>query len=120
MVAQVLHFPGAAPAKLLILLGSARVSRAGDGVLAIANFLFTRKTSRRRKLSEKIVSARRRNQHARRVRYPDRLLARRHPNSLKTPLSAGSGDNSLSKTLMIRQKTPLRQRNGLKGADDVV
>ena len=40
-------------------LGSARVSRAGDGVLAIADFC------------GKIVSARRRNQHARRVRYPD-------------------------------------------------
>jgi hypothetical protein len=39
-------------------LGSARVSGAGDGVLAIANF------------SEEIVSARRRNQHARRARYP--------------------------------------------------
>ena len=40
-------------------LGSARVSRAGDGVLAIANFL------------EKIVSARHRNQHAGRARYPE-------------------------------------------------
>ena len=44
-------------------LGSARVPHAGDGVLAIANF------------SEKIVSARRRNQHARRVRYPELILA---------------------------------------------
>jgi hypothetical protein len=42
-------------------LGSARVSRAGDGVLAIAKF------------SDKIVSARPRNQHVRRVRYPDHL-----------------------------------------------
>jgi len=40
-------------------LGSARVPRAGDGVLAVANF------------SEKIVSARRRNQHARRARHPE-------------------------------------------------
>jgi hypothetical protein len=45
-------------------LGSARVSRAGDGVLAIAEF------------SVKIVSVRHRNQHARSepdwrcVRYP--------------------------------------------------
>jgi hypothetical protein len=43
-------------------LGSARVSRVGDGVLAIADF------------PEKIVSARRRNQHARRVRYPAIIL----------------------------------------------
>jgi hypothetical protein len=41
------------------LLGSTGVSPVGDGVLAIANFL-------------KTVSARRRNQHARRVRYPDK------------------------------------------------
>ncbi|PYK43170.1 MAG: hypothetical protein DME46_08270 [Verrucomicrobia bacterium] len=39
--------------------GSARVSRAGDRVLAIADF------------SGKIVSARHQNQHARRVRYPE-------------------------------------------------
>src|SRR5207248_6060551 len=41
--------------------GSARVSRVGDCVLAIADF------------SGKSVSARRRNQHARRVRYPEEL-----------------------------------------------
>ena len=46
-------------------LGSTRVPRATaspartDGVLAVANF------------SEKIVSARRRNQHARRARHPE-------------------------------------------------
>jgi len=41
------------------LLGSARVSRAGNGVPAIANF------------SEKIVAAGRRNQRASRVRSPE-------------------------------------------------
>jgi hypothetical protein len=62
-------------------MGSARVSRAGERVLAIANFssdafMFTPARSK------KIVSARRRrngceataelsNQHARRVRYPE-------------------------------------------------
>jgi hypothetical protein len=40
-------------------LGSARVSRIGDRVLAIEDF------------SVKTVSARRRNQHARRMRYPE-------------------------------------------------
>jgi hypothetical protein len=39
-------------------LRSARVSRVGDGVLALAD------------VSSEIVSARRRNQHARCVRYP--------------------------------------------------
>ena len=43
----------------LFNLGSARVSRVGDRVLAIADF------------SIKTVSARRRNQHARRMRYPE-------------------------------------------------
>jgi hypothetical protein len=55
-------------------LGSARVSRAGDGVLAIANFsirVFGRATARKHfGRSEKFVAARRRNQHARRMRYP--------------------------------------------------
>jgi hypothetical protein len=45
--------------------GSARVSRVGDGVRAIADFCL------RVELQEKIVAARRRNQHARRVRYPE-------------------------------------------------
>src|SRR5437763_694094 len=44
--------------------GSARVSRVGHRVLAIADF------------SVKIVSARRRNQHARRVLYPERPWVR--------------------------------------------
>jgi hypothetical protein len=39
--------------------GSARVSRVGDDVSSSLDFC------------EKIVSARRRNQHARRVRYPE-------------------------------------------------
>ena len=45
-------------------MGSERVSRVGERVLAIANF-FVILGSR-----TKIVSARHRNQHARRVRYP--------------------------------------------------
>ena len=51
-------------------LGSARVSRAGDGVLAIANF-FDVLAERTVRLKEKSVAAGRRNQHARRVRYPE-------------------------------------------------
>jgi hypothetical protein len=42
------------------VLGSARVSRAGDDFLAIANF------------SEKIASTRHRDRHARRVCYPEK------------------------------------------------
>jgi len=49
-IARTLQFPG-----------SARVSRVGDDVSSSQTFL-------------KIVSARRRNQHARRVRYPELLL----------------------------------------------
>jgi hypothetical protein len=45
-------------------LGSARISRAGDGVLAIANF------SEISARGGKSVAAGRRNQHARRVCYP--------------------------------------------------
>ena len=62
-------------------LGSARVSRVGDRALAIVDF------------SVKTVSARRRNRHARRVRYPEQertlitqqriVIARRKP--LATP-----------------------------------
>jgi hypothetical protein len=52
------------------LLGSARVTRAGDGVLAIADFPFHVPSAGTSLSTEKIVSARRRNQHARRVRYP--------------------------------------------------
>jgi len=64
-----------------MVLGSARVSRAGQRVLAIVDFLRTRHYHSQH-FDEKIVSARRRrnagegaaglfNQHARRVRYPD-------------------------------------------------
>jgi hypothetical protein len=54
-------------------LGSACVpsgSCRSDAVLAIANFSGRATTFRVLKFSGKIVVARRRNQHARRVRYP--------------------------------------------------
>ena len=59
-------------------LGSARVSRVGDGVLAVADFFKAWSRGRvQPKLEfqarEKFVAARRRNQHARRVRYSDNL-----------------------------------------------
>ena len=59
--------------------GSARVSRAGDGVLAVANFSSASRQGSSRSetefcAEEKSVAARRRNQHARRVRSPDKDL----------------------------------------------
>jgi len=62
-------------------LGSARVSRAGDEVLAIANFSEmsgwgTERTKIIFRAKEKSVAAERRNQHARRVRYPARIRHR--------------------------------------------
>src|SRR4030095_4421334 len=51
-----------------ITLVSARVSRAGERVLAIANFHCSFPPST--KFKGKTVSARRLNQHARRARYP--------------------------------------------------
>jgi hypothetical protein len=51
-----------------VILGSARVSRAGDGVLAIANFSYVFDQASH-EAPRKFVSARRRNQHARRMRY---------------------------------------------------
>ena len=52
-------------------LGSARVSRAGDRVLTIADFSWTKSHAQCAILTQQeIVSARRQNQHARRVRYP--------------------------------------------------
>src|SRR5436190_3879428 len=53
-------------------LGSAHVSRVGDGVPPSRTFLAPC-PNLRSTFSEKTVSARRRNQHARRVRYPDKL-----------------------------------------------
>ncbi|PYJ64586.1 MAG: hypothetical protein DME78_11895 [Verrucomicrobia bacterium] len=50
-------------------MGSARVSRAGDRVDAVANFL-TNPSGRYGVAQEKIVGAGHRNEHARRVRYP--------------------------------------------------
>ena len=52
-------------------LGNARVSRGGDGVFAIADFLCNSSFRAADASYEKLVSARRRNQHARRVRYPE-------------------------------------------------
>jgi hypothetical protein len=54
-------------------LGSARVSRTGDGVLAVANFLESW-SGRAARGEGKFVAARRRNQHARRVPSPERIL----------------------------------------------
>jgi hypothetical protein len=44
--------------------GSGRVSRAGDRVLAIANFICDFASAQHSDALEKFVSARRRNQHA--------------------------------------------------------
>ena len=57
-------------ARTIGLLGGARVSRAGDDVLAIADFRSVFQTHYPIYVLQKFVSARRRNQHARRVRYP--------------------------------------------------
>jgi hypothetical protein len=51
-------------------LGSARVSRVGERVPAIADFFGALFLVVQNEIQEKFVSARRRNQHARRVRYP--------------------------------------------------
>ena len=61
-------------------LGSARVSRVGGPVLAIADF------------SVKTVSSRRRNQHARRMRYleQDRALNRSATNCDCAPQAFGN------------------------------
>ena len=79
-------------------LGSAscRVAHAsrvsGDGVPAIANFPSSLKSVLRFLFSEKIVSAGRRNQHARRVRYPAACAPRNSGLSFQVtylPLSFG-------------------------------
>jgi hypothetical protein len=50
-------------------LGTARVSRAGERVLAIANFvLLSQFPTPALRMDKKFVPARRRNQHARRMR----------------------------------------------------
>src|SRR5262249_51407601 len=51
--------------------GSARVSRVGARVLAITTSFRVSRYSGLQHLGKKIVSARRRNQHTRRVRYPN-------------------------------------------------
>src|SRR4051812_20658347 len=51
--------------------GSARVSRAADCVSRSRTFFVEFSPPRVTKFQEKIVSARRRNQHARRVRSPE-------------------------------------------------
>jgi len=55
-------------------LGSASVSRAGDGVLAIAN-VSSVSDQVQIYLKKRSFSARRENQHARRMRYPTYLRA---------------------------------------------
>ena len=67
----------AEPLRRVGIQGSARVSRVGDRVLAIADF------------SVKIVLARRQNQHARRVRYPGKMGA----NFYKTSAATESATN---------------------------
>src|SRR5206468_1095967 len=57
--------------------GSPRVPRAGERVLAIANFLYGSLSATAITSQEKFVSARRRNQHARRVRSPESPPTRR-------------------------------------------
>src|SRR5438067_46616 len=52
-------------------LGSARVSRVGERVSRSRTFLAMFETILSMEFSRKLVPARRRNQHARRVRYPD-------------------------------------------------
>jgi hypothetical protein len=54
-------------------LSSARVSRAGERVLAIANFFYAANSFLRFTFKENTVLARRQNQHARRVRHPERI-----------------------------------------------
>jgi len=53
-----------------VVWGSARVSRVGERVLAIANFSYDFPTTTGETLA-KTISAWRRNQPARRVRYPE-------------------------------------------------
>src|SRR6478672_1625836 len=65
-------------------MGSACVPRTGERVLAIANCSLAFRKQRLRPRPEKeIVSARRRNQHARRMRYPE---TRRGANGFRFPL----------------------------------
>jgi hypothetical protein len=54
-------------------LGGARVSPAGERVRAIANFTSDMPLSVKMNLLEKFLAARRRNQHERCVRYPERV-----------------------------------------------
>jgi hypothetical protein len=56
--------------------GRARVTRAGERVLAIAYFSWALRRQLQTNFKEKFVSARRRNQHAERVRYPEISLQR--------------------------------------------
>ncbi len=90
-------------------LGSARVSRAGERVPAIANFLKNACCSRAATLQKKFVSARRRNQHARGVRYPIRF-------------AVGDGDlynRAMLDIRLIREKPDfVRARLATRAGDD--
>jgi hypothetical protein len=63
---------------LIPVLGSARDSRAGDGDLAIANFLRGKTAAVTPQTLFKFVAASRRDQHASRVRSPDFTRPPRH------------------------------------------
>ena len=80
------------------LLGSARVSRAGDDVLAIADFSCACQARYAILAQPKIVSARRRNQHAGRMRYPNRLnMPVAESYSLGASVELGKIDRELKK-----------------------
>ena len=81
-------------------LGSARVSRAGDGVLAIADFswafdaqLVWHETTLQ--IQRKFVAARRRNQHARRLRSPGYAVPLPSPAPKVIPCASGSAVEKL-------------------------
>jgi hypothetical protein len=75
-------------------LGSARVSRAGEAVSGSRTFREAHFSRVEAMLERKIVSARRRNQHARPVRYPD------YPGGLETaaPCSCCCNAGSLNRS----------------------
>ncbi|CAN5440096.1 hypothetical protein BH20VER3_BH20VER3_20390 [soil metagenome] len=55
----------------MIVPGSAHVSCAGDGVLAVANFLSGSNLPAAWAQQQKFVAVEHRDQHTRRVRYPE-------------------------------------------------
>src|SRR6266513_5180217 len=65
--------------------GSARISHAGERVLAIANFHCEFLRSGTSEVQGKRVSEKLRNQHARRVRYRNRIASRTHRSTVPHP-----------------------------------